>query len=281
VSQLSPNDDPSGRPYPQFEGISGDTYDAISNYNSLQLQAEKRLASGWSFNANYTWSHFLDDQDSSGWGGHAGTQNYQNGYDVQANYGPSNYDIRHSLKTSAVYQLPFGKNRQFLNQNAIVDAVAGGWQFSMIGIARTGNPFTITYGGNNLSYSQAGSWRPNLVGDPGISHRGINGWFNPAAFAAPTPGTFGDLGRNTVFGPDLTEVNASLGKIFSFKEGVQLQIRIDANNALNHPSFGLPDTNFDDPVDLTSNPGRPTGAGTIGSTTVNGRNIQLGARLSF
>ena len=281
VSQLSPNDDPSGRPYPQFEGISGDTYDAISNYNSLQLQAEKRLASGWSFNANYTWSHFLDDQDSSGWGGHAGTQNYQNGYDVQANYGPSNYDIRHSLKTSVVYQLPFGKNRLFLNQNAIVDAVAGGWQFSMIGIARTGNPFTITYGGNNLSYSQAGSWRPNLVGDPGISHRGINGWFNPAAFAAPTPGTFGDLGRNTVFGPDLTEVNASLGKIFSFKEGVQLQIRIDANNALNHPSFGLPDTNFDDPVDLTSNPGRPTGAGTIGSTTVNGRNIQLGARLSF
>lgn len=280
-SKLSQNDDPSGRPYPQFEGISGDTYNSISNYNSLQVQAEKRLASGWSLNANYTWSHFLNDQDSAGWGGHGGTQNYQNGFDPQANYGPSNYDVRNSFKGSVVYELPFGKKRQFLNQNTAVDAVVGGWQLSMIGIARSGSPFTITYGGTNLSYSQAGSWRPNLVGDPGVSHRSISGWFNPAAFVAPAPGTFGDLGRNTIYGPDLTELNASLGKIFLFKEGVQLQVRIDATNALNHPSFGLPDTNFDDPVDLTSNPGRPTGAGTINSTTVNGRNIQLGARLSF
>ena len=177
--------------------------------------------------------------------------------------------------------MPFGKTRRFLNQNAVADAVVGGWQLSLIGIAQSGNPFTVTYGEANLSYSQAGSWRPNLIGDPHVAHRSISEWFNPAAFVAPTPGTFGDLGRNTIYGPDLTELNASLGKIFSFREGVQLQIRIDANNALNHPSFGPPDTNFDDPVDLTSDPGRPSGAGTISSTTVNGRNIQLGARLSF
>ena len=280
-SQLSPTDDPTGRPYSQFEGISGDTYNGISNYNSLQLQAEKRLASGWSFSANYTWSHFLDDQDSAGWGGHAGTQNYQDGYNPSANYGPSNYDIRNALKTSAVYELPIGKGRQFLNNNAAADAVIGGWQLSMIGIARSGNPFTVTYGGTNLSYAQAGSWRPNVVGSASVANRGINGWFNPAAFTTAAPGTFGDLGRNTIYGPDLTELNASLGKTFSFTERVKVQVRIDANNALNHPSFGLPDTNFDDPVDLVSNPGRPSGAGTINSTTVGGRNVQLGARLSF
>jgi hypothetical protein len=280
-SKLSQNDVPSGRPYPQFEGIGGDTYNGISNYNSLQVAAERRLASGWSFSANYTWSHFLNDQDSSGWGGHGGTQNYQNGYDPHANYGPSNFDIRHSFKTSVVYQLPFGRNQQFLNKNAAVDAVVGGWQLSIIGVAHTGNPFTVTYGGNNLSYSQAGSWRPNLVGNPRVAHPGINGWFNSAAFAVPAPATFGNLGRNTIYGPDLTEMNASMSKTFTFTKRVQMQVRIDANNVLNHPSFGLPDTNFDDPVDLTDNPGRPTGAGTIGSETVHGRVVQLGARLSF
>lgn len=280
-SKLSVNDNPSGRPYPQFQSINGDTYNGISNYNSLQVEAEKRLTTSWSFSANYTWSHFLDDQDSSGWGGHGGTQNYQNGYDPAANYGPSNFDIRNIFKSSAIYQLPFGRGRRWLNKNAAVDAVTGGWQLSLIGIVQSGNPFTVTYGGSNLSYSQAGEWRPNLVGNPHVHNPGISGWFNPAAFTAPAPGTFGDLGRNTIYGPGLSELNASLGKTFSFVEGVRLQLRIDANNVLNHPSFGTPDTNFDDPVDLTSTPGRPAGAGTISSTTVGGRNMQLGARVFF
>jgi hypothetical protein len=281
VSKLGPNDDPSGRPYPQFEGIGGDTYNGVSNYNSLQLQAEKRLSSGISFSANYTWAHFLDDQDSSGWGGHAGTQNYQNGDNPAANYGASNYDIRNAFKSSVVYELPVGNGKRFLSDKAAADAVVGGWQLSLIGIAQSGNPFTVTYGGTNLSYSQAGEWRPNLVGNPKVAHPGINGWFNPTAFAVPAAATFGNLGRNTIYGPDLTELNASLSKTFSFTQRVNMQIRIDANNALNHPSFGVPDTNFDDPVDLASNPGRPSGAGTINSTTVGGRNVQLGARLSF
>jgi Carboxypeptidase regulatory-like domain len=280
-SKLSQHDNPSGRPYPQFQGISGNTYNAISNYNSLQLAAERRLASGWSFSANYTWSHFLNDQDSAGWGSHVGPQNYQNAYDPHVNYGPSNFDVRHSFKSSAVYQLPFGRKRQFLNKNSAVDAMVGGWQLSITYVAHTGNPFTVTYGGHSLSYAQAGSWRPDLIGNPRIANRSINGWFNPAAFTTAAPATFGNLSRNTIYGPDLTVMNASLAKTFAFTERVQMQVRIDANNALNHPSFGQPDTNFDDPVDLIDNPGRPTGAGTIGYTTVQGRVLQLGARLSF
>ena len=279
--KLSADDNPSGRPYPQFQGINGDTYNAISNYNSLQLQAQKRLSTSWSFSANYTWSHFLNDQDSSGWGGQIGGQPYQNGYDVHANYGPSKFDIRDTLKASAVYQLPFGKGKAFLNNNAITDAAIGGWQLSVIAIAQTGNPFTVTYGGSNESYAQAGSWYPNLVGNPVLSHRSINGWFNPSAYSVPTPGTFGNNRRNTLYGPGLTKVNAALSKTFDITKRAHLQIRADATNVLNHPSFGTPDTNFDDPIDLTSIPGRPTGAGTIGSVTVYGRNVQLGARLSF
>jgi hypothetical protein len=281
LSKLGPDDNPTGRPYPQFEGIGGDTFVGHSNYNSMQAQAQKRLSAGWSFNANYTFSHFLNNQDSSGWGGHAGPQPYQNGYDIKANYAASNLDIRHMLKGSAVYDLPFGKGKMFLNRNVLVDEVIGGWQLSSTLVAQTGTPFTVNYGGTNESYSQAGSWWPNLVGNPHVHNASISGWFNPAAYAVPTPGTFGNNGRNTLRGPILTDMNLSLGKTFSIFEKAKLQMRADAQNALNHPSFGAPDTNFDDPVDLTSNPGRPSGAGTIGSTTVSGRNVQISARFTF
>jgi hypothetical protein len=175
LSMLSPNDNPTGRPYPQFEGIGGDTFNAHSNYHSLQLQAQKRFASGWSFSGNYTWSHFLNNQYSSGWGGRGGAQPYQNGYDLHANYASSNSDIRHMLKGSGAYELPFGKGKLFLNKNAALDQVIGGWQLYGTLVAQTGTPFTVNDGGTNESYSQAGAWWPNLVGNPNVAHKSIYG----------------------------------------------------------------------------------------------------------
>ncbi len=75
------------------------------------------------------------------------------------------------------------------------------------------------------------------------------------------PGTFGNNGRNTLSGPPLTVLNASLSKTFKMTSWTSLQVRADSTNVLNHPSFGIPDTNFDDPVDLVSVPGRPSGPG--------------------
>src|ERR1035437_6066815 len=155
-SKLGPNDNPPGRPFPQFGSISGDTYNSITNYDSLQATAAKQFVSGWSFNVNYTFAKFLSDQDSAGWGGEAGPQTFQNGYVPSLNYAPSNMDIKHALKASGVYALPFGRGKRFLNANSIVDSVIGGWRLSGIYVAQTGNPFTISYGGTNLSYAQAG-----------------------------------------------------------------------------------------------------------------------------
>jgi hypothetical protein len=274
VDKLSPTDTGS-RPFPQFGHLSGDLHNAISNYNALQLQIQRRLTSGLSFNANYTWSHFLDEQDSSGWGNRAGNQPYQNAFDPSSNYGNSNFDIAHIFKANAVYELPFGKGKTLLNQNALLDAVVGGWQTSATAIAQTGNPFTVTYSGPDQSYLNkggqwGGNWFPNLVGNPNPSNPTIQQWFNPAAYAVATPGTLGNSGRNTLRGPGLWDVNFSMAKTFSWRERLHLQVRADASNVFNHPSFGHPDTNFNDP-----------NAGQITSTTVNGRNIQLGARLSF
>jgi hypothetical protein len=302
---LSPTDSPASRPYPQFQGLGGNTYNGISNYNALQVQAEKRLSRGISFNANYTWSHFLDDQDSAGWGGRGGNQPYQNAFDPSANYANSNFDITHIFKANMVYELPFGKGRAYLNQNKILDAAIGGWQISTIAIAQTGNPFTLLIAGANNSYSQAGNWYPNKIGNaftPGViagntqdaqcqgttqgqplptSVHNNHIWFNRCAFISPNSATFGTNGRNTLRGPGIVDFNMSLSKTFHFGERFGFQIRMDASNVFNHPSFGHPDNNINDAYSYDTSGNITGGGGVISSTTVGGRNIQLGGRFSF
>ncbi len=289
-SKLGPNDVALGyRPYPQYGGISESTNNAISNYNSMQASIRKRLTHGLNFNFNYTWAHFLDDGDSSGWGSRAGAQTYQRSYDPGANYGNSNFNVGNAVKGSIVYQLPFGRGRQFLNNNWLLDELFGGWQGSGTLVAQSGQPFTVTMKTNN-SYAQAGSWFPNVVGNPHLSDRGsqhgTNHWFNESAFAAPDPGKFGNSGRNSLNGPSLTNVNFSLGKTFAIWEQVHLQVRADANNILNHPSFQLPGASLTvcsaaNGTTCSAAGAIQTGTSTIRSTTIGGRTMQLGARLSF
>ena len=280
VQNLSPNDDPSGRPYPQYESIGGSTFNAVSNYNALQAQIHRRLSNGISFGSAYTWSKFLNDMDVSPFNGQGGTINFQNFHDPGSNYAPSNFDIRNSLKSSIIYQLPFGVGRRWINKNGFLDEAVGGWQVSAIVINQGGNPFTVTYNGPNNSYSQAGAWYPNVLRPAQNIHKSLSEWYDPTAYVIAGNGTFGDSRRNSLWGPGIDTTNLSLGKTFRFTEQVGLQLRGDASNVFNHPCFNAPDGNFNDPVNL-STPGRPQGAGAITSTTVGGRNMQISARISF
>jgi hypothetical protein len=291
-NRLGPTDVALGfRPYPQYQGISESTNNALSNYNSLQAVVTKRMSHGLNFTFNYVWSHFLDNIDSSGWGSRAGVQAYQSSYNPSANYSNSNFDVRNAFKGSAVYQLPFGKGKQFLNNNTFLDEVVGGWQATGTLVLQGGQPYTVTMKTNN-SYAQAGSWFPNLIGNPKLANRGpyhgTNQWFNEAAFAQPANGTFGTFRRNTLYGPALDRTNFSLGKTFAIHESIGLQIRADANNIFNHPSFQLPSSSLAVCSDTTSSGcvgsavgAVATGTSTIRSTTVGGRTMQLGARLTF
>lgn len=83
---------------------------------------------------------------------------------------------------------------------------------------------------------------PNVIGNPHLGHATIQNWYNVAAFAQPVPGTFGDEGRNSLVGPDLSEIDFWLGKNFALREGIGLQFRIDGYNIFNHSSFALPNT---------------------------------------
>ena len=106
------------------------SYNAISNYNALQTTVNKRFSNGLLFSFNYVWSHFLDDQDSGGWGSRGGTQYWQIANNPSANYGNSNFDITNAFKGYASYELPFGKGKSYLSGNAIENAVVGGWRIS-------------------------------------------------------------------------------------------------------------------------------------------------------
>lgn len=271
------------RPFPLFGNITGNTYNGISRYNSLQATVQKRYSNGLTFQINYVWSHFLDDQDSAGWGNRGGDQRWQIGNNPKLNYGNSNFDIPHALKGVVSYELPFGHGKAYFHGNTVEDAVAGGWRISGTFIHQSGNPFTVfdSIVGNRSQCSTGSNnnggcvWYLNQVSDP-FSNVPAGAYFNPAAFTDPAVGTFGTEGRNTLRGPGLTVVNMSLAKSFRFGERFGLELRADFVNALNHPSFQPPNSDIS-----SGNFGKITPSLTAGGTTVAPRSGQLSARFTF
>jgi hypothetical protein len=277
----------NARPYPQYKAIgpaySGSligSFNNISNYDSMQLSVRKRLGHGLTGEANYTWSKMLDDQDTSGWGSHYGVAVYQNAYTPGTNYGLSNFDTPQAFKGFLVYTAPLGKGHSYLN-HGIGDAVLGGWELSGEFVAQSGAPFTAYMSSSTNAGALDGFWYPNLVGNPNVANRSINQWFNQLAFATPQNNTFGNVGRNTLRGPDLTSVDFSLAKTFRVArfERAGLQIRMDATNFVNHPSFNAPNSKLNAAA-LASGVPDPT-VGAITGVSVPGRVIQLATRFSF
>jgi hypothetical protein len=295
----------SASPYPIFGTITGSTNNAISNYNALQATLSKSVSHGLMLSTNYTWSHFLSDMDSSGWGSRGGWQDYQDAYNIHNNYSNSNFDIRHMFKGQVVYQLPFGRGKEFLNQSQVVDVILGGWSMSGTYVIQGGNPISVTTGSNNTSGNLSGNAKQFavLVGDytkPWQSYNlktktysgatypyhSLNSWFNDNVEAGgdavgsqpwmnPIDYTnqFGTFRRNKIYGPGLTSINFSIGKAFDVvpDRGIRFQIRAEATNLPNHPSFGQPGNN----AIGTNAPEQITGV------TVGGRKLQFVGRLTF
>jgi len=267
--KLAPGNAQLLRPYPQFSTISGVTFNGWSNYNALQVAVRKPFSHGFSLLVNYAYAHSLDTGTGEGGNGMLRTEIWQNAYSPKSNYGNSVSDIRHNFNGAFVYQLPFGKGRQFVNNNAVADGIIGGWQASGIFMVHSGEPFTPTVGTANLSGAISGSWYPNRLANGSISNPTIQQWFNPTAFAAPAAYTFGDSARNILYGPGYANLNFNLAKTFNLVEKVKLQIRADAINIFNHANFGQPNASIG-----------TAGAGVVSSADA-GRTIQLGAILRF
>ncbi|HXF39318.1 MAG TPA: hypothetical protein VN687_06360, partial [Blastocatellia bacterium] len=266
---------PNLRPDPRFDDITLEESSANSNYNSLQVRFEQRLDFGLSMLSSYTWSKSIDN--ASSFFASAGDPNFpQDSLNTAAERGRSNFDVRHRLSVSYGYDLPFGKGRTFVADGGVLSAILSGWQTFGIVTLQSGRPFTVALlpeidisntGRSTLGFGA--NDRPNVIGNAKLSHRTPDQWFNTTAFAFPAFGSFGNAGRNILDGPGFQNVNLSLMKTTSLREGIDLQFRAEAFNVFNHPNFDLPDNFL----------GSPTFGRILSAQSP--RHIQFGLKLLF
>ncbi len=227
--------------------ISGTSSIGSQSYNALQLVLQKRLSSGLQTSLSYTWSKCLTN--SIGYYGQGGqTANasayFQNIYNMRAEWGACGYDATHNFIGNAVYSLPVGRNQKFgSNLNKAVDAVVGGWTVGGILSLHTGFPLTINatdVSGTTARAARANCVAPAVVYGEQNSPSGGYQWFNPADFAQPAPGTFGNCGVSTVRGPGLTSFDMNLAKYFSITEHHRMELRGEFINLTNTPILNAP-----------------------------------------
>jgi hypothetical protein len=270
-------------PYARTSGLNYLDAAGSSNYHSLQIQFRQKPTHGAQFQAAYTLAHSLNN----GAVNNLQSQGY-NPYtlrNLQLNYGPSTFDIRHVIRISGTYDLPFGKGKAFLNRGGVVDAVFGHWILGTITAIQAGSP--STFSGNYATVTGATSG-VNFVGttaqqlqdsikiqDTGLNYKlfldpkliAANGQANPA-FLTPvtTPGYFGSW--VVLRAPWWWNSDLSATKSVPIKENWRLTLQGTAANAFNHPTIGL------GTLSLTSTSfGRATPGGT--------RRIELRANLEF
>lgn len=229
----------SRRPMPFFAGINLAEPSGNSSYNAFAAKAEKRYSTGLTLLASYTWSHTIDDGAGTLDDGTAGG-GVRDAYNLRVHRGNSAYDIRHNFVAAGVYDLPVGKGRRWLNRSGAADWILGGWQIGGIVNFRTGRPFSPTI---TTDLSNTGTTNyPNRVASGVLppSARSLDRWFDLAAFTIPAQYTYGNSGRNILFGPGLRSADLKLGKNFYFAERYRLEFRAEMFNFTNTPAFGLP-----------------------------------------
>jgi hypothetical protein len=269
------------RPYPAFGDIQWMENRVDSRYKSLQLRLEKRFSGGLTGNVSYTLGEALsgapDHISTSGGGAGFDTGVFrepQDGNNLRAEYGPTEFDVRHRFVASYIWELPFGHGRRYgSNWNRGMELALGGWQLTGIHVLQSGLALTATFAGStvvNLGGERRA--RPDLVGDPELpsSQRTLERWFNTDAFAAFTvPKAFGNAGIGLMRGPGMSNFDFTLAKNFYMTERRYVQFRTELFNAFNHPNFGPPNIARDS-----------SGFGRI-LTAANGRIIQFGLKFYF
>ncbi len=237
-----------------------------SNFNALQVRYEQRFVGGLTLLNSFTWEHSLDNASASLEGN---TPSPQNGLNIAADYGQSDYNLPVANVTSLVYELPFGQGRHFVaNANGVLNSIIGGWQLSAINTAQAGTPFNLTYTPNatqqvsqqiSATYRGANEYRPDYVlgakVTQGKSNRAANtgyvNYINYSAFVLPPIkdgagnylSPFGNASRNPGRTPPFNETDLDVNKRFNTPvESLKLEFRAEAYNVFNHTNLYLPGT---------------------------------------
>ena len=200
--------------------------DGLSNYDALQLTAEKRLSHGLTMLIGYTWSHAIDNTGTE-FGGGTGTP--QDPRCRNCDRGNSASDIRHRFTASYTYNLPFGKGQTLLSR------LLGGLQTNGFITLETGLPFTPAL--QTPTTNGTGS-RPDRIARSNLSSgQNIKDWFDVTAFATPAPFTYGNAGRDILFGPGRVNFDVSLFKDFQIREQVKMQFSRRVVQHLQHAAI--------------------------------------------
>jgi hypothetical protein len=233
-----------------------------TSYNGLRLSAQHRFSNSFTVLSVYTWSHCMQNAESLGNRLSQGSNQYQNVYNRNADTGPCDFDLRHNLVNSFVYDTPkWGKSR-------LLNEVVSNWQLGALLTFHTGFPFTPTTGVDN-SLTGVGQDRPNVVGNPYVRNATPLVWIDPNAFVPNALGTFGNAGYNSLIGPRFFGLDANLSHSFRLTERHAVQLRFEFFNILNHTNY--------------NNPASNRNAATFGriQSSADPRIIQLAAKYSF
>jgi hypothetical protein len=277
----------------QFSENSFHTNKGFSNYDGLLVSLQKNLSHGVQFDFNYTWSHSIDNisifansQGDTGIGGGGLICDDIRPKECRAS---SDYDLRQIISGDAIYQLPFGKGKMFLNSGSFWEnEVIGGWAISGITAWHTGYPWQTSSNAFVASYSNDAP--ALLTGNPSLAKTkltklpgggGVSDFSNASVAAAQFTGPIGfTIGpRNALRGPGYFNADLSLGKTFPIvSEKVSAKFRADAFNAFNHPNFTIPDENVFNGYDQEDYQAG-SGFGQISFTANPTDNLNSGARV--
>ncbi len=258
----------------------------VSNYNGLEVDVRRQLSHGLQLRGVYTFASNLDNGSAWNTSVSSNTPAYvMYPGNPSLDYGPAATNIRHAAAINGTWELPFS---QGLLANPAAKQLIGGWSLSGIATLQSGFPFSPQLGYNPTGNGDTRNpVRPNLAtGFSGALYsKTVQQWFNPSAFSAPISGTFGTVGRDTLTGPGLSELDLALAKSTTIHERLHAQFRAELFNVLNHSNFTTPNA-----VVYSSGPnpkaptaaavGSPT-AGVISATATTSRQIQFGLKLLF
>jgi hypothetical protein len=266
-------------PYPQFTDVETEPQlIANSIYHGLQLTAEKKYSNGLQLLATFVWSKSIDDSSQADWNVSwlGSIDSLQDPNKPWLERSLSTFDIPYVFQLSYSYDLPVGHGRAFMgNMPRWADLILGGWKTNGIWRISDGRPLTFMLNDGGQPLPTYGSQRPNVVGTPKRNHGSdwVDNYFlDPNVFQRPAPFTLGDAPRamGAVRSPSHFTADLSVGKQFQIREEMSFEFRVEAKNALNHPVFQSPDTAVGDDT-----------FGTINSTAVEPRQLQLGFKFNF
>jgi hypothetical protein len=309
----------------KFAQMDFKTSGGTDNYNSLQTTLNRRFSSGLTFGSQWTWSHSIGNS-----GGSNEANTTQDPLNFRLDRGNNNFDVRHSVNVTGLYEIPFGTARKHgTGANPMVKGILGGWQIGGVLNFNSGLPFEVRVTRPDIVYRDTrnntfvaspivvngtpvtvpvinvpggGSFRnfrrADYIGGDPFLHTGDKRFFlNPAAFAIPAPGRIGNLGRNVLHGPILSQFDLTLQKQFRVTERAKLEFRGEIYNLFNRANFANPPVQLNQALGTGTNqlqPGQPFTSGAAGgafgvfNSTVEravglgaARQVQLSLRLSF